>query len=67
MSMPKYSEIRVKLVGGDGNAFAIIGSVIQAMRGAKLPDEEIKQFRDEAMSGDYDKLLQTCMKWVEVE
>jgi hypothetical protein len=67
MTAPKYPEVRVKLVGGDGNAFAIIGGVIQAMRSAKLPDDEIKQFRDEAMSGDYDHLLRTCIKWVEVE
>jgi hypothetical protein len=37
------------------------------MRSAKLPDDEIKQFQDEALSGDYDHLLQTCMAWVEVE
>jgi hypothetical protein len=67
MTAPKHPEITVKLVGGDGNAFAVLGSVIRAMRAAKLPDDEIRQFRDEAMSGDYDKLLQTCMKWVEVD
>jgi hypothetical protein len=67
VTTPKHPEITVKLVGGDGNAFAIIGNIIRAMRAAKLPDEEIRQFRDEAMSGDYDHLLQTCMKWVEIE
>jgi hypothetical protein len=67
MTAPMHPEITVKLVGGDGNAFAIIGSVVRAMRAAKLPEDEIKQFRDEAMSGDYDRLLQTCIKWVEVE
>jgi hypothetical protein len=50
----KHPEITVKLVGGDGNAFAILGSVVRAMRAAKLTDQEIAQFRDEAMSGDYD-------------
>jgi hypothetical protein len=65
--VPKHPEITVKLVGGDGNAFSILGSVIRAMRAASLPHDEIKRFRDEAMSGDYDHLLQTCMKWVEVE
>jgi hypothetical protein len=48
--VPKHPEITVKLVGADGNAIAIIGSVVEAMRTAKLPDEEISQFRDEAMS-----------------
>jgi hypothetical protein len=67
MTVPKHPEITVKLVGGDGNALAIIGSVVRAMRTARLTDEEIRQFRDEAMSGDYDHLLQTCMAWVEIE
>jgi hypothetical protein len=44
MTIPKRPEIVVK-VGGDGNAFAIFGSVVRALRAAKLPDdEEIKQF-----------------------
>jgi hypothetical protein len=30
-----------------GNAFAILGSVVRAMRAAKLSDDEIKQFLDE--------------------
>jgi hypothetical protein len=67
MTACKHPEITVKLVGGDGNAFSILGSVIPATRAAKLPDEEIRQFRDEAMSGGYDHLLQTCVKWVEVQ
>ena len=45
MTIPKHPEIVVELVGGDGNAFAIFGSVVRALRAAKLPDdEEIKQF-----------------------
>jgi hypothetical protein len=67
MTAPKHPEITVKLVGGDGNAFSILGNVIGAMRAAKLSDEEIKQFQSEATSADYDHLLQTCIKWVEVE
>jgi hypothetical protein len=67
MTAPKYPEVRVKLVGGDGNAFAIIGTVVRAMRAAKLPDDEIKRFQGEAISGDYDQLLRTCMAWVKVE
>ena len=61
---PKYSEINVKLVGTDGNAFAIIGKVMKAMRRAKVSSEEIEQFVKEATSGDYDNVLVTCLKWV---
>ncbi len=64
--MPKYPEITVKLVGEDGNAFAIIGRVTQALRSAGVPPLEVTQFQDECMSSDYDHLLVTCMEWVNV-
>lgn len=63
----KYPEITVKLVGEDGNAFAILGNVQRAMRRGGVPKEEIDEFLKEATSGDYNHLLATCMKWVEVE
>lgn len=62
--MSKYPEIRVKLVGQDGNAFAIIGRVSLALRQGGVKKPQIDQFRQEAMAGDYDNVLQTCMRWV---
>lgn len=62
----KYPHIKVKLVGTDGNAFAILGKVINAMRRNGCTEEQIMEFRTEATSGDYDKLLATCMDYVEV-
>lgn len=62
----KYPEIEVELIGHNGNAFSIIAKVRKALRNAKVPSEEIEEFQKEAMSGDYDKLLQTAMKWVVV-
>jgi hypothetical protein len=41
--------------------------VQRALRRARVPQEEIKQFQLEATSGDYDNLLQTCMRWVDVD
>lgn len=61
----KYPQIRVKLVGEDGNAFNILGIVTKAMRRADVPKTERDEFMREAMSGDYDNLLATCMKWVD--
>jgi hypothetical protein len=61
---PKHPEI--KLVGEDGNAFAIIGRVQRAMRRAHVPPEELDEFLSEAMSGDYSNVLMTAMRWVEV-
>ena len=62
---PIYKDIEVQLSGEDGNAFAIISRVLMAMKHAEVPAETIKQFSDEAMSGDYDHVLQTCMKYVD--
>jgi len=63
----KYPNISVKLVGTDGNAFAILANMKSALRKHKVSGEDIEAFLKEAMSGDYDHLLQTCMKWVNVE
>lgn len=66
MMIPLYPNIEVKLVGSDGNAFAILGKVRKALRRAKVDSSVIEQFTKEATSGDYNDLLATCMKWVEV-
>lgn len=63
---PKYPKVAVKLVGEDGNAVSIMARVAQAMRRAGIPKKEIDAFMAEAMSGDYNNVLQTCMKWVTV-
>lgn len=65
--MPKYPNIKVKLLGEDGNAFFILGRCLQAMRKAKTSAKERDEFRKEATSGNYDHLLATCFKWFDVE
>jgi hypothetical protein len=60
-------KIRLKLSGTDGNAYALLGRAKEAARKAKMPTEEWNKIRDEAMSGDYDHLLQTLMKNFDVE
>lgn len=62
----KYPEIEVDLTAVDGNAFSLIGTVDRALKRGKVPREEIEAFKKEAMSGDYDNVIQTCMKWVNV-
>jgi len=64
--MVKYPKIKVKLVGADGNAFAVMGKVKNALRAGKVPQAEISEFMKECMSGDYNHLLATCMNWVSV-
>ncbi len=54
---------KVKLKGIDGNAFAIIGHVSKALKGAGWTREQVEAFTSEAMAGDYDALLRTCLKY----
>lgn len=58
------TDLIVKLVGEDGNAFAILGRVRATLRKGGYPQEFIEQFTKEATAGDYDHLLQTVMKYV---
>ncbi len=62
----KFPDVTVRLVGEDGNAFAIIGRVSKALRRAGHA-EAVENFRKEATAGDYDHLLQTAMDYVNVE
>jgi hypothetical protein len=64
--MPKFPEVTVQLTGESGNAFVIVSRVRKALERAGHR-EEAKAFFDEALSGDYDHVLQTCMDWVNVE
>jgi hypothetical protein len=62
----KHPEVTVEMIGQDGNAFAILGRVQRAMRRAGVPKEERDAFMAEATAGDYDHLLGTVMRWVDV-
>lgn len=63
---PKYPNISVRLTGSDGNAWAVLGKMTGALRKAGVDQSEIKAFVEEAVGGDYDHLLRTCMEWVDV-
>jgi len=65
MTIPKY-DVKVKLVGTDGNAFAIMGKVKRALKDAGATDEEVTQYLNDSQSGDYNNLLQVACKWVNV-
>lgn len=64
--MAKYETVHVKLVGEDGNAMAIMSRVGAALRKAGVSQTEIDEYYEESMSGDYDNVLRTAMKWVSV-
>lgn len=56
----------VKLVGTDGNAFAVMGACRKAARKAGWSNDQIQVVLDEMQSGDYNHLLATAGKYFEV-
>jgi hypothetical protein len=63
---PRFPEAKVQLTGGDGNAHVIMAKVRNALRRAGAPGDAIEEFTREAMAGDYDHVLATCMRWADV-
>ena len=59
------TNVKVKMVGEDGNAFACLGRCQQALRRAGKM-EMWDEFHKEATSGDYNHLLATIMDWFDV-
>ncbi len=64
--MEALYDVNVELVGQDGNAFAILGRVQAALRKAGAGNDAIRDFVKEATAGDYDHLLRTVMRYVNV-
>ena len=56
----------VPLSKNDGNAYAILALVRRALKRAGADDQTLQQFYEEATQGDYDHLLSTILKWVDV-
>lgn len=67
MAEVKYPDVKVHLSGEAGNAFFILGRCSKAMKRAGLSEDTRRQFQTEASAGDYDHLLQTCMKWFDCD
>ena len=63
--MAKY-DIEVELLGQDGNAFAVMGRVTRELKRAGVAPAEIAEYRESAMSGDYDNLLSVTADWVNI-
>lgn len=70
----KYPECTVQLSGSDGNAILIFRKVrkelIQHLRDQGWDRQDAEKegdaFQEEATSGDYDHVLTTCHRWVDV-
>ena len=57
----------LELSDRDGNVFAILGKAQRVARQAGWSQQKITEVFAEAKSGDYDHVLQTMMKYFEVE
>ena len=62
--MPKPT---VQLTGRNGNAFAIMGAVKQALQRAGYSQQQVEKYLEESMSADYNNLLVVAQKWVNVK
>ncbi|UDL16270.1 hypothetical protein SEA_KOZIE_74 [Microbacterium phage Kozie] len=62
----RYPDVDVTLTGIDSHPFAIIKAVSDGLRAAGVGARERDEFRDEALGGDYDNVIQTAMRWVNV-
>ena len=59
MDRDAQDKPKLKLVGADGNAFSLLALARRAAREADWSLAKWEEVRTEAMSGDYDHLLQT--------
>jgi len=64
--MADTSKPKLKLIGEDGNAFAILGRAVKALKEAGQEDK-VEEFMEQATSGDYNHLLRVVMEWFEVD
>lgn len=66
MKNDTITGIKVRLIGEDGNAFFILGKVTKEMWHKGCEKSVIDAYYKEATSGDYNHLLATTMKYVEI-
>lgn len=57
---------KCKLVGTDGNVFAIIGNVAKTLERAGLREKAMEFKKRAFASGSYDAVLRLCMEYVDV-
>ena len=58
-------KVKLKLIGCDSNAFALMGAFQKQARKENWTQIEINEVLDECKQGDYNHLLQTLMKYCE--
>lgn len=56
----------LNIIGTNGNTYAILAKARRVARKDDWKTNKWLDFLDEAKSGDYNKLLQTCEKYFEI-
>jgi hypothetical protein len=62
----KKQKPKVKLIGRDGNAFCIIGTVRKALLKEGMK-KEAEEFMKKVTFSDYNNLLRVVMEYVDVQ
>jgi len=58
-------KVKLRLVGLDGNAFALMGAFKRQAAREQWTSEEINEVLDKCMAGDYNNLLVTLLEYCE--
>ena len=56
---------KYNLVGIDGNAYSVMGYVIQAMKRERFSKSEIDDYQADAMSSDYNHILSVSAEMID--
>jgi hypothetical protein len=56
----------VEVVPADGNAFSIMGAVSKAIRREGATPEQVKEYMDKSMSGDYQNVIAVAEEYVNI-
>lgn len=64
----RYPNIRVVLIGKDGNIFNLMGIVKRELREQGVSREHIARFQQDVMASEnYDDALKRIQEWVMIE
>ena len=64
--MPKFDTI-VTLSEPTPNAFEVLGRATKSLRTAGATEQELKEYRAEAIDGNYDNLMAVTRSWVTIK
>ena len=61
---PLFPNVKINLLGPDGNAYAIMGIIARILRQMGKPQSEINEVLKEMMSSDYKHLCEIASNYV---